>query len=169
MHKKPFFVCCTVNAATSAQSVLTGQLMICQFVDWLLFATAETKADTAALMIKEEAAKECQRVWSASCAGQLGTVKRLLLKEEDADVLKENADVEDLFNGRSALSVASKRGHVDIVQLLIKLQADIESEDNDGRTPLRYACEEKQLDVLGILIHHKADVNHAKKDGGTPL
>ena len=121
---------------------------------------AETKAETYQIVVQEKAAKQAQRVWGAACAGQLDAVARML----DA-----NADVEDLLNGRSALSVACKQGHVDVVRLLIENGADIESEDNDGRTPLRYACEQQRLAVIRVLIDSNADVNHATKEGGTPL
>jgi len=43
-------------------------------------------------------------------------------------------------SGKSALQVASHQGYVDIVQLLLKANANLQLQDEDGDTALHYAA-----------------------------
>jgi ankyrin repeat protein len=74
--------------------------------------------------------------------------------------LEEGADVNEKDNwGYTALMVASREGHTDIVKLLIKNGAYINTQDYDRRTALIYATEEGHTDVVKLLIDGGADVN----------
>uniref|UniRef100_A0A3Q2YLD4 Uncharacterized protein n=1 Tax=Hippocampus comes TaxID=109280 RepID=A0A3Q2YLD4_HIPCM len=66
--------------------------------------------------------------------------------------------------GRTALHVASWRGHVDAVDLLLKHGADPNAQDVEGRPPLHSAAWTGRVDV-----GRRADPNHVDKHGRTPV
>jgi len=71
---------------------------------------------------------------------------------------------------RTSLHVATARGHVQVVLLLLKhLPVDIRGTRSLGWTPLFYAVINEQTEIGQHLINHGADVNAQKDDGDTPL
>jgi len=87
--------------------------------------------------------------------------------------------VSRMKDGCAPLFIACKRGHVDIVEYLIKeCDADIEQrgkyEVPDDRsvhcaTPLWCAAVSGNLEVIKCLISHGADVNAVSDSGSTPV
>ena len=55
--------------------------------------------------------------------------------------------------------VSGPNGHPDIVNLLLKNQAEVNKTDNKGRTALHYASELGQDDTLEMLLANNADPN----------
>ena len=103
---------------------------------------------------------------SAVQHGKYEEVKRLLARY---DSLKNEQD----RDGDSALMLAVREGHAQIVKLLLDAGANVNHGNNEGRTALmyasKYAYRDKDLTILPMLIARGADVNQANKFGGTPL
>ena len=88
-------------------------------------------------------------------------------------LLKNNANLKEATDklGTNPLHIAVKKGHLDLIALLIEHGADIECRKKDGLTALLYAVGYKNIDALQILIDHGANVNTPAivKDAITPL
>ena len=73
-------------------------------------------------------------------------------------------------NGRTALSLASEMGRLDVVKLLLSQdKLDINSRDAFGRTPLLWATTNGHDAVTMELIKRGADLNTQDNTGMTPL
>jgi ankyrin repeat protein len=87
-----------------------------------------------------------------------------------ADLLTRGASVVARNRkGESALSVAAKRGSIDVASLLISTGADIHHRDLYGATPLLLAAEARRTRMVKYLLDAGADVNAQNKQGITPL
>ena len=60
-------------------------------------------------------------------------------------------------------------GHADVVDLLLRHNADVNITAAMGMTPLYFACEKGHAEVVDLLMQHSADVNIAGPCGMTPL
>jgi len=63
----------------------------------------------------------------------------------------ENVNVKDR-NGHTPLISASKQGHVDNVQDLLRRGADITASSEKGKTALHYAAANGQTEIVKMLI-----------------
>jgi ankyrin repeat protein len=72
-------------------------------------------------------------------------------------------------SGETPLHVASRRGHVEIVKLLLEHGADPNIRDMYGETPLHDAAYWGHADVVKLLLEHGADLSAKNKYGETPL
>lgn len=65
------------------------------------------------------------------------------------------------YNGRTALQAAAERGHVAIVEKLLRLGADVNAlpSPSHGRTALQGASENGFSNIVTILLNQGADVN----------
>ena len=72
-------------------------------------------------------------------------------------------------NHISALYLACKSGHPDIIQSLCDSGTDVNSVGPDGYTALLHACEGGHLECVKILLRYKADVAHTTPGGHGPL
>jgi ankyrin repeat protein len=68
-------------------------------------------------------------------------------------------------NKLTALHQAASRGNVDMIDLLIELDAGIECRTRDGATPLLTAVKENQILAVNTLLHHQADTSVKDSDG----
>jgi len=114
------------------------------------------------------------------------SVEQKLTKEQQKEVNKmlfdavDDEDLEEALNagadvnskdkyGQTPLMWASRRGHRDIVEILIKAGANVNVKDNHNMTALIEASiNDRQLSV-GLLIEAGADLNAKYSDGRTAL
>ncbi|MCK9417158.1 ankyrin repeat domain-containing protein [Candidatus Dojkabacteria bacterium] len=71
---------------------------------------------------------------------------------------KSDLDYQDIEN-KSALSIASYYGILDIVKELIKAGANLNIQDSTGKTPLMLAIIKNEINIVKELIKAGADVN----------
>ncbi|UNE35900.1 ankyrin repeat domain-containing protein [Vermiphilus pyriformis] len=71
--------------------------------------------------------------------------------------------------GDTALIKAVKLSDKKMVDLLIKLNADVNVGDNNDCTPLMYAAQEGKIDIAQLLIDAKVDLKMRNTIGDTPL
>ena len=86
-----------------------------------------------------------------------------LLMERGAEVDARNSV------GETALIVASRSGHPEMVELLLSAGADVLAEDEDNYPALHAAASRGQLNVVKLLLSKGGDVNRRSTDGGTAL
>lgn len=90
-------------------------------------------------------------------------------------------EIED-YNGQTALNIAARNGHLDVVKLLLNFsqpcndgtgrmkRIDVNHADRDGWTPLRSASWGGHTEVVKLLIAHPAcKIDLADKEGRTAL
>ena len=93
------------------------------------------------------------------------TCFKWLLEKEGIDLSK----TEEL-NDDNPIHIASKYGHLSIVQYLIKnIKVDKDIKGCYGKSPLHYACENGHLHVVEYLIYMDANIEAKDKEGKTPL
>ena len=98
----------------------------------------------------------------AAESGRLDMVRILL--ERDA-----LPDIRSAVEQTTALAVAARHGHENIVALLLKRGAQVKGVDVMSSTPLHYAAREGHLPVVDTLIRMGAPVTLTDKAGGTAL
>ena len=119
-------------------------------------------------------------LWLASRHGHVDVVQLLLRAGADPDAAAFNfVDREDEFDSlliadrarthQSALWIASWRGHLQVVKLLLQAGADRDQCNYDGVSPLHVAAHKTDLDLTYILLRFAADVNCLTLGYQTPL
>ena len=63
-----------------------------------------------------------------------------------------NPNCVEPVNKASILHLASQKGSLDILDLLIKYKADVNQQDNQGITPLMEACKNGHLYIVEFLL-----------------
>jgi ankyrin repeat protein len=87
------------------------------------------------------------------------------------DLDKSLLDARD-EDGSTPLHCAVWKGHADVVELLLKLGADVNAHNNNdhwGTTPLHAAAHGNQKPIAEMLIASGADVHAKNINGRTPL
>ena len=103
-------------------------------------------------------------LYRASRDGDAGEVTRLLNEGVGVDINKRGSE------GYTPLCVAFARGHVEVVKLLLDVEADIHKAADSGCTPLYLASWMGNVEMVKLLAERGADMNtHAKNTGETPL
>ena len=69
----------------------------------------------------------------------------------------------------SSFDSASSRGHVDVVEVLLKCNARVDVFDNEGRSALHLAADCGSMEVCQSLLEKNAFVNSKTKKGMTSL
>ncbi|CAI8028798.1 Ankyrin repeat domain-containing protein 29, partial [Geodia barretti] len=95
---------------------------------------------------------------NAAERGDVEAVERLL-----STSVNVNSRTED--EGHTALRLASWKGHVEVVRLLLKAGAAVFIPDKDGLSPLYVASQEGHSEVVDVLVKAGADVNQATTEG----
>ncbi|XP_076871007.1 uncharacterized protein kank4 [Brachyhypopomus gauderio] len=73
-------------------------------------------------------------------------------------------------SGQTALMLAVSHGRVAMVQVLLKLKADVNVQDQDGSTALMCACEHGHADIVTLLLDTpECDTSLVDKSGNTAL
>lgn len=114
-----------------------------------------------------------------SCNNQLGNFKSSFLLQPNLDPLKlasplspqdscsfegdQNrcpleVDAQTEGNHDTALTLACSGGHTELVELLLKFNANIEHRDKKGFTPLILAATGGHMAVVTLLLNHNADI-----------
>jgi ankyrin repeat protein len=125
----------------------------------LMLAAADNQADIVKLLLKNNADPNLQdhSGWSA------------LMKA----VYQGNTACVEALVGQSrqevnrALLVAALTGHKDIVQVLLKNGAEVDTRADDGRTPLMLAAAKGDNDLVSALLAAGADPTLVDKSGAT--
>jgi ankyrin repeat protein len=73
------------------------------------------------------------------------------------------------FDEETPLHVASRRGHVDVAQLLLRHGADANARDSSKCTPLRLALRNEHMVVARVLLEHGVDTEARDQDGSSAL
>lgn len=82
--------------------------------------------------------------------------------------LSEGGDINSINgDGNTLLIEASKKGYYDIVEYLIKNNADINYKNKENKTALMYATD--YIYILKLLVENKADTNIEDEEGKTAL
>jgi len=71
--------------------------------------------------------------------------------------------------GRSALHIAVRRGHIDLIMPLVRSRGDPDIQDVDGWTPLHHAAYNGRDEVVPLLLEASADLNITGRGGLTPF
>ncbi|ONK63971.1 uncharacterized protein A4U43_C07F20790 [Asparagus officinalis] len=70
--------------------------------------------------------------------------------------------------GRTPLHWAVDRGHYNVVELLLKKNADVNAKDNEGQTALHYAVLCEREAIAELLVKYNADTNLKDEEGNSP-
>eukprot|EP00729_Bicosta_minor_P000618 gene618-biopygen24779 len=110
---------------------------------------------------------ELQRQLCAAVKKGEADVVRKLLAEEDADP----AVPEDGDPTFPPVWLAAKKGHRDVVKVLVAHNADVNQATTDtGSTPMYVAAQQGHVEMVQALVASNADVNQATTtDGATPV
>ncbi|XP_068679361.1 E3 ubiquitin-protein ligase MIB1-like [Montipora capricornis] len=84
-------------------------------------------------------------------------------------LLKEDANVNGVFAGHTALQAASQNGHEETVRVLIRFGVDLEAEDKDGDRAIHHAAFGDESGVVEQLIKAGSDMNARNKRRQSPL
>ncbi|CAI9741119.1 E3 ubiquitin-protein ligase MIB2-like isoform X2 [Octopus vulgaris] len=72
-------------------------------------------------------------------------------------IKNQRSEIDVKCSNRTALQVASGKGHEDIVLMLLEAGADLEIQDDDGDTALHYSSYRDQPEVMEILLSKGAN------------
>ena len=98
----------------------------------------------------------------AAVRGDLATMEHLLLHSSDTDAK------EDTF-GATAMMLASGKGRVDMMKLLLANGSKINTRDDGGWTALMHAVLMEQLEAATFLVEAGIDLDAQNNDGCTAL
>ena len=110
--------------------------------------------------IRSDVARSAMRL---AIHGDVLGMDEFLEKHPDAVNLKEEE------NGNVPLHVASSKGNLALVRLLLNRGADIDAQDIYGNAALHYACDKAQKDTVAYLIKEGADKDLNDNRGNSPL
>lgn len=101
---------------------------------------------------------------SAAVNGNLNLVISAIKKGANVDGAQEG-------NNHPPLNLASKKGHLKVVEALINHNANINKMDNCGYgyTPLHQACKKGHFEIAKLVIEKGANINATDCNGQTPL
>lgn len=108
---------------------------------------------------------QCQRLlFKAAKTGELDTVQKLVaFFNADKDFIKSK----EHGSGNSALHMACRHGHFDIVLYLLENGADIDMFNNHNNTPFFLATESLHKEICQLLIEWGAEVMKRNKSSKT--
>ena len=72
-------------------------------------------------------------------------------------------------DGRRALHIAAQQGHLEVVQVLLKVGAVIGSKDEYGIMAFHFAANGGHLEVFDVLLKFGNVIDSKDKDGRTAL
>uniref|UniRef100_A0A6P7FQE1 Protein fem-1 homolog CG6966-like n=1 Tax=Diabrotica virgifera virgifera TaxID=50390 RepID=A0A6P7FQE1_DIAVI len=98
-------------------------------------------------------------------------VAEYLIEKCHADIEQPGSVMFDgeTIEGAPPLWCAAAAGHLDIVVLLIRYGAKVNTTTRTNSTPLRAACFDGHMDIVLYLVQHGADIEVANRHGHTCL
>lgn len=113
----------------------------------------------------------CSPLFIACKRGNVEIVE-YLMGHCDADL--EQRGLYEVQDDRSVHNVtplwcASVAGKYQVVEVLIRFGADVNSMSDTGSTPVRSACFMTHLDIVKLLVNNNADIQRPNYNGGTCL
>lgn len=121
------------------------------------------------LLVRKPEGPFFKAAWVGDAAKVKETLTRsltLLNARVSANVRREHPELEE---GATAMHLAARRGHSNVVELLFSLRADPSITTPSGATPLHHAAVGGHEDVAQILVDHNAAIDAVDEDGQTPL
>ncbi|NWX47708.1 ANKR6 protein, partial [Steatornis caripensis] len=101
-----------------------------------------------------------ERLLVAAYKGQVENVVQLINKGAKVAVTK---------HGRTPLHLAAHKGHLHVVQILLKAGCDLDIQDDGDQTALHRAAVVGNTDVIAALIQEGCALDRQDKDGNTAL
>ncbi|KAM5163716.1 ankyrin repeat domain-containing protein 6 [Mantella aurantiaca] len=101
-----------------------------------------------------------ERLLVAAYKGQVDNVVQLINKGAKVAVTK---------HGRTPLHLAAHKGHLNVVQILLKAGCELNIQDDGHQTALHRAAVVGNSDILAILIQEGCALDRQDKDGNTAL
>uniref|UniRef100_A0A0R3RKG5 ANK_REP_REGION domain-containing protein n=1 Tax=Elaeophora elaphi TaxID=1147741 RepID=A0A0R3RKG5_9BILA len=98
--------------------------------------------------------------------------RELAIMRRDAEQWLKDGEMHDhphSRTGATALHVAAAKGYNDVMRLLLKAGADVNSRDRDGWTPLHAAAHWGEHEAAAILIQNGASFSELTNNGETVL
>lgn len=92
-----------------------------------------------------------------------GSVVRILVENNSANIECKSSGC------LTALHMAARRGHLEILEMLLGYNAEVDCVDDFGKTPLHFAIEGGHTTVAKMLLEHGSDKSLVTTDGDTPL
>ncbi|KAK2714306.1 hypothetical protein QYM36_008760 [Artemia franciscana] len=90
-------------------------------------------------------------------------IAKILLRKE------LNVDSNETMGGLTSLHISASRGHLELVNFLLKNKAIVNSRNDLDETPLHFAAINGHFKVVKALIQQRANVNALDIDSSTPL
>jgi len=129
-------------------------------VNNISFGWAMTEPDSTNITPTLEPPEKPANIFEAAKQGDIVALEKFLI-DEDPNI--RNA------RERTPLHFAATAGHENVIQLLVKLGADLEVMDSIGSTPLHYAARNGQVDALRALINLGANPDAQDEIGTQPI
>ncbi|XP_034264871.1 ankyrin repeat domain-containing protein 6 isoform X5 [Pantherophis guttatus] len=101
-----------------------------------------------------------ERLLIAAYKGHVDNVVQLINRGAKVAVTK---------HGRTPLHLAAYKGHLHVVQILLKASCDVDLQDDSDQTALHRATVVGNTDVISALIHEGCALDRQDKDGNTAL
>jgi len=101
-------------------------------------------------------------LFGSAYAGDLAETQAALARGADVNIADQKK--------RTALMLASSKGHTAVVEYLIGEGADVNAKDGDDQTALMYASKRSFNETAAVLLKNGAEVNvQSRKKGVSPL
>ncbi|NXE32483.1 ANKR6 protein, partial [Ptilorrhoa leucosticta] len=101
-----------------------------------------------------------ERLLVAAYKGQVENVVQLINRGAKVAVTK---------HGRTPLHLAAHKGHLHVVQVLLKAGCDLDIQDDGDQTALHRAAVVGNTDIIATLVQEGCALNRQDKDGNTAL
>ena len=92
--------------------------------------------------------------------GDLDAVQELFAHQAQP-IDAETYDEDDDAHGWTALHLAARKGHVDVIKFLLDQGANMDAETEDHDTPLEMAALHGHLDAVQVLVDNGSDLDHS--------